>query len=467
VGDGNVHLVLSSGGVRCLAYVGAVQALEAADVKVEGVAACSAGTIVGALLAAGVSGDEMENAVLHADLARLARAWGARLERIKALYRWPFEPETSLGLAEFVGDIIGHDRTFAQLERPFATVGIDVVTGDFLVYTRDTHPEMRVVDAIGIATALPFVSRPHRSGHRQVVDAAIASRSPVWLAAAFDEKLPIVLLRSAPITEILTPRNPINYIRRIVDAAVGGRDALLIRGDPRVRTVDLPTAGIAYHRFDLDAAERARLIRVGRTATERVIDEADGDFAASALRVTNAAARLPGGHDEETARRYDEVAAWAGAHYAQRFIDAPPREIFISYAHEDREWLERVLRYLRPELSAGQVTIWSDQEIAAGDRWRREIEQAIGRARVALLLVTPALLGSQFVAENELPALISATKHRGTVLMWAHVRPATYQATFATWQAAYDPEPALEELDEAARQTALLTIARTVARAFD
>ena len=210
----------------------------------------------------------------------------------------------------------------------------------------------------------------------------------------------------------------------------------------------------------------ARLIRVGRVATERVIDEVDGDFAASALRVMNAAARLPGGHDEETARRHYEFAAWAAPHNAQRFIDTPPREVFISYAHEDREWLERVLGYLRPELSAGQVTIWSDQEIAAGARWRREIEQAIGRARVALLLVTPALLGSHFVGENELPALISATEHRGTVLMWAHVRTAPYQATFATRQAVSDPEPALEELDEAARHTALLTIARTVARAF-
>jgi predicted acylesterase/phospholipase RssA len=464
---GRVHLVLGAGGVRALAYVGVLQAFEAAEIEPEGVAACSAGTIIGALIAAGKGADEIESEVLDADLRGLARAPSAWVERIAAWRAWPFAPERPPQFETLVGNAIGRDTTFAQLKRPFATLGIDVVSGDFLAYTRETHPTMPVVDAVRIATALPLVYPPHTAGHRQVVDASIASRTPVWLAAAFEETLPIVVLRTAPSPEILTPRNVLEYVRRLVDATLTGRDALLIRGDPRVRTIDLPTARVGYSRFDLAREERARLIRLGRGIAERVIDEADGDFAALQLRVRSAAAHLPGGQEAETAQQRDEAAAWAGAHYAQRFVAAPPREIFVSYAHTDEEWRDLVVSYLRTELSAAQISMWSDREIGAGDYWKQEIHEAIGRARVALLIVSPDFLRSSFIAENELPALLSAAHHRRTVITWVHARDATFQTTpIAPLQAAHDPSRPLESLDQAERHAALATIAQRVAGAF-
>jgi predicted acylesterase/phospholipase RssA len=50
--DRRVHLVMSSGGVRALAYVGVIQALEADEIEPVSVSACSAGAVVGALYAA-------------------------------------------------------------------------------------------------------------------------------------------------------------------------------------------------------------------------------------------------------------------------------------------------------------------------------------------------------------------------------------------------------------------------------
>src|SRR5215813_2931530 len=196
-----VHLVLSAGGMRALAYVGAVQAFESAGIEVVSVSACSAGTIVGVLVTAGVPSGEIERLVLGTDFRRFASR-SARLGRLVALRRWPFAPDSPPRFVDLVRKEIGPEMTFADLPKPFATIGIDIVSGEYLVYTKETHPEMRVADALEIATAIPLSYPPHQIGDRLVVDAAIATQSPVWLTAAiepfFEERLPIVVLRSSP-----------------------------------------------------------------------------------------------------------------------------------------------------------------------------------------------------------------------------------------------------------------------------
>jgi hypothetical protein len=40
----------------------------------------------------------------------------------------------------------------------------------------------------------------------------------------------------------------------------------------------------------------------------------------------------------------------------------PPKNIFISYSHKDKAWLDRVLVFLRPSQRAGRVGAWSDRQ---------------------------------------------------------------------------------------------------------
>jgi TIR domain len=84
--------------------------------------------------------------------------------------------------------------------------------------------------------------------------------------------------------------------------------------------------------------------------------------------------------------------------------------VFISYSHKDARWLSRLKVHLRPLERAGLIDLWADTRIKPGDGWVKRIEDALTRARIAVLLVSADFLDSEFITSKELPALLQKAK---------------------------------------------------------
>jgi predicted ATPase len=80
--------------------------------------------------------------------------------------------------------------------------------------------------------------------------------------------------------------------------------------------------------------------------------------------------------------------------------------IYISHSHEDEVWLRRVLTHLKPLVSSEQIEVWGDRRIAAGTSWSAEIRDVLESARIAILLISSSFLKSDFIRDEELPALL-------------------------------------------------------------
>src|SRR5512143_1399172 len=114
-------------------------------------------------------------------------------------------------------------------------------------------------------------------------------------------------------------------------------------------------------------------------------------------------------------------------------------QVFISYSRKDKEWLERLQTMLVPLTRAG-LKIWADTDINPGEEWKKVIEQALTRTKVAVLLVSPDFLASRFIHENELPPLLEAAKDQGLTILWVLVRPCYYKlSAIAKYQPALSP----------------------------
>lgn len=87
--------------------------------------------------------------------------------------------------------------------------------------------------------------------------------------------------------------------------------------------------------------------------------------------------------------------------------------IFIAYARKDASWKEKVEIHLRVLEGVRDVEVWSDKEIGTGEYWQAEIEAAIARARVAILLISANFLTSKFITRKEVPSLLKLRAKSG------------------------------------------------------
>ncbi|MES2659689.1 MAG: toll/interleukin-1 receptor domain-containing protein [Verrucomicrobiota bacterium] len=83
--------------------------------------------------------------------------------------------------------------------------------------------------------------------------------------------------------------------------------------------------------------------------------------------------------------------------YPDRFRVIPPmpsqeNRVFISYSHQDKSAVERLMVHLGPLQKQGKVDVWADTRLKAGDRWKEEIGEALKHCSIAVLLVSADFL---------------------------------------------------------------------------
>jgi len=130
------------------------------------------------------------------------------------------------------------------------------------------------------------------------------------------------------------------------------------------------------------------------------------------------------------------------------------QNVFISYSRADIDSLKRVQVHLKPFEKQGRIDLWDDTKIKAGEHWEENIEKALNKAKIAILLISADFLASDFITDNELPPLLKAAEEKKTVILIVKVKPChiTKDSNLTQFQAIHDLKTSVAEQTTANRE---------------
>lgn len=152
-------LCLSGGGARGFAHIGAIRAFQEAGIDFDLTVGVSAGAIVGALYAAGVSADEMAR---YAATIEMKRIHSGR----------PFPPADASNIGRLVTDLIG-DADIEHLPRRFVCLATDLVEAKQVLLDRGS-----VGLAVSASCCVPVLFKPVVRGEQHLVDGGLLNNIP-------------------------------------------------------------------------------------------------------------------------------------------------------------------------------------------------------------------------------------------------------------------------------------------------
>jgi len=155
-------------------------------------------------------------------------------------------------------------------------------------------------------------------------------------------------------------------------------------------------------------------------------------------------------------------------HFSAPTLDVT-NKLFICYSREDREWLDKIRKYLNYLEQQGLLKFWDDSQLKPGKPWNTQILEALESANAGVLLVSQNFLNSEFINNTELHTLLENARKRDKEIYWIHISPSTvFQShpeitQFQSLQV--NPESALEELPDAEQKKVLVEISKKLSEA--
>lgn len=172
----DISLALGGGGLRGVAHIGVLRALEKHGFKVKAIAGTSAGGLVGAVYAAGYSTEEIENTFFE-------------FNRNRSFIRQPSEQPSLLGLTSITNILSGllADRTFNDLAIPFTATAVSLNSGKEIILRKG-----KVIDAVLATIAVPGVFPSKEIDGKKLIDGGVLDPVPVQVARWMRPDLPVI-----------------------------------------------------------------------------------------------------------------------------------------------------------------------------------------------------------------------------------------------------------------------------------
>ncbi len=244
-----IGLALSGGAVLGIAHLGAIKVLEEHRIPIDLIAGTSAGSLVGAFLAAGYSSDQLYEMVKSLSWDDIGKVTIPKMGLLN-----------SKELEKFIDDELGR-IDITSLPKPYAAVGVDLSTGQQVIFRNGP-----VSEAVRASCAIPGVFTPLIKDKSVIVDGGVLNFLPTNVVKEMGADYVISIKLMPSITKNKPPQNIIQVLVNSFVLALSQIAEHSPQGDITI-TPDL--TGLNPHDFK----QAEKLYRQGQIAALQKIDQ--------------------------------------------------------------------------------------------------------------------------------------------------------------------------------------------------
>jgi len=248
------YLILGPASMGIFTLIGSLKALESDLADVKEISGSSAGAILALFLALGMSIDEILDTSLSLDIPSFVKIRiGSFFNKFGFVDMGPIRKK--------LVEICGRDPTFSQLDMKIYVSAFCMNTSETVYFSRDTHPHMKVIDAVCMSMAVPFIFACGTHDGMTYIDGGMKEEYP--LTPFFDKKPHEITCMKISMDRIYqesvdTPRQ---FVETLVRSALSNRTLY----QTPIKIIDINVGNTNVFDFNISYEEKLQLFNLGYT----------------------------------------------------------------------------------------------------------------------------------------------------------------------------------------------------------
>jgi predicted acylesterase/phospholipase RssA len=246
------YLVLGPASMGIYSMIGTLKALESRLVDVKEISGSSAGSILALFLALGMSVDEIMDMALDLDVPKFVKI------RIGSFFnKFGFvdlEP-----IREKLVEICGCDPTFEELDMKIYVSAYCLNSSTTDYFSRDTHPNMKVIDAVCMSMAIPLIFACGKYNGKSYIDGGTQEQYP--MAPFLDKKPHEITCIKLKMDRIY--QEEINNPRQFVESLIRSTLTNRVEYSEYTKMIEINVADTNIFDFNMPYEDKVKLYNIG------------------------------------------------------------------------------------------------------------------------------------------------------------------------------------------------------------
>lgn len=247
------YLVVGPGAMGIFTMLGYLKTVEHKLQNIKGYSGASAGAIICTFLAMGFSVEHTLNKLLELEPNKLVKL------NLKCFLN-------SYGLIDLkpvrqkLVDILGSDPTFSEIDKTLYVSAFCLNTSKTEYFSKFSHPDMKVIDALCMSIAIPFIFSSYRYNDLVYIDGGTLEMLPT---APFLDKKPhdILCIRMKMESQFIEEiKNPKQFAEALIASTLNNRKNNSIENS---KIIDIDIGQVDVFNFNMSYEDKLQLYTKG------------------------------------------------------------------------------------------------------------------------------------------------------------------------------------------------------------